>query len=102
MLEKTEQMFGNRGVGIENNPDNYADSSLTFALIEGAEQMCHAQDKHLAKLMKTYADSPSSNLRTLNLLRLQYDLDEMQTSVTLVKNVSDKVSQTITSLTQRT
>jgi hypothetical protein len=78
-----------------------ADSSAAFKVIEQAEQMCKVQDKRIASDLASYAKNRSSNGRTLDLLRLQYDLDDMQTSAALAKNIADKVGQAITSLTQR-
>ncbi|MFM0176099.1 hypothetical protein [Paraburkholderia sediminicola] len=77
-----------------------AGSSPAFRVIEQAEQLFKAQDKRIANDLASYARNGSSNGRTLDLLRLQYDLDDMQTSAALAKNIADKVGQAITSLTQ--
>ncbi|MBN3754976.1 hypothetical protein G3N95_18660 [Paraburkholderia sp. Tr-20389] len=82
-------------------PLGETENSLTLMLIANAEQMCKAQDKRIASDLASYAQNRSSHGRTLDLLRLQYDLDDMQTSAMLAKNIADKVGQAITQLTQR-
>ncbi|MEM5369489.1 hypothetical protein V4C53_26135 [Paraburkholderia azotifigens] len=86
---------------LQANPLGGADDSLAVALIERAEQIARAQDKRIASDLASYAKNRSSNAKTLDLLRLQFDLDDMQTSATLAKNIAEKIGQAITSLTQR-
>jgi len=71
-------------------------------LLESAQEICKAQDQRIAEDLDTHAKSRSSTAKMLSLLQLQYDLDDMQVSATMAKNVANQFSQALTTLTQRT
>lgn len=81
--------------------DNDAGSSLTFMMIERAEETFKAQDARVVSDMASYGRNRASTAGLLDLLHLQYDLDDMQASAMVAKNIADKVGQAINSLTQR-
>ncbi|RQH09091.1 hypothetical protein [Paraburkholderia dinghuensis] len=70
-------------------------------ILERAEEISKAQDQRIDDDLKAHAKSQSSTAKLLNLLQLQYDLDDMQFSATLAKNVANQFSQALTTLTQR-
>lgn len=81
--------------------DGDARSSLTFMMIEREEEAFKAQDARIAGHLASYEKNRASTAGLLDLLRLQYDLDDMQASAMMAKNIADKVGQAINSLTQR-
>ncbi|WP_206001916.1 hypothetical protein [Paraburkholderia aromaticivorans] len=81
--------------------DNDAESSLTFMMIERVEETCKAQDARIDSDLASYGRNRASTAGLLDLLHLQYDLDDMQASAMMAKNIADKVGQAINSLTQR-
>ncbi|MFM0054175.1 hypothetical protein PQR64_01030 [Paraburkholderia phytofirmans] len=81
--------------------DNDAESSLMFRMIERAEETCKAQDARIVSDLASYGRNQASTAGMLDLLHLQYDLDDMQASAMMAKNIADKVGQAINSLTQR-
>lgn len=81
--------FGNQ----ENSP------LLNF--LEQAEELCKLQDKHIDHDLHAHSRSRNSTARMLNLLQLQYDIDDMNFSATLAKNVANQFSQALTTITQR-
>lgn len=70
-------------------------------LLERAHEICKAQDRRLADDMKAQRNSRSPTARLLGLLKLQYDLDDMQLTATMAKNVSTQIGQALNTLTQR-
>jgi hypothetical protein len=78
-----------------------SDSSLMFQAIERTEAMCKVQDQRIANDLHAYGTHRASTAKLLDVLQLQYDLDDMQTSAMMAKNIADKFGQAITSLTQR-
>ena len=80
--------------------DNAANSPF-LRVLEGAEQIGKIQDKRVSDDLKAHAKSRSSTAKMLNLLQLQYDLDDMQVSATIAKNIATQVGQALNTLTQR-
>jgi hypothetical protein len=79
-----------------------AESPLGVRMLERTQELFKAQDSRIASDLEANANSRSQTAQMLSLLQLQYDLDDMQVSATMAKNVADKVSQALTTLTQRT
>jgi hypothetical protein len=80
--------------------DNTGNSPF-LQILERAEEISKAQDRRIADDLQTHAKSRSPTAKLLNLLQLQYDLDDMQFSATLAKNIANQFSQALTTLTQR-
>ncbi|NKJ45232.1 hypothetical protein CIC12_00405 [Burkholderia sp. SG-MS1] len=84
----------------ENTLGNTGNSPFLNAL-ERAEEICNAQDRRITDDLNRHAKSRSSTAGMLNLLKLQYDLDDMQVNATMAKNIANQFSQALTTLTQR-
>ncbi|HTH60922.1 MAG TPA: hypothetical protein VL689_12300 [Paraburkholderia sp.] len=81
--------------------DNTANSPLV-QLLARAQEICNAQERRVADDLKTHKKGRTTTAKILGLLQLQYDLDDMNFSATLAKNVANQFSQALTTLTQRT
>lgn len=79
-----------------------AGDSLFAQVLERAQEIAQTQDRRIAADLNAQAKGRSSTARTLSLLQLQYDLDDMQVSATMAKNIASAVGQALTTLTQRT
>lgn len=77
------------------------ENSLLMKIMDRAEAISNAQDKRIESHMKADSGNTSSTARALHFLQLQYDLDDMQISATLAKNIAEKVGQAITNLTSK-
>jgi len=77
------------------------DSALV-RILEGMQEIAKTQDKRIADDLKVQAKSRSSTAKMLNLLKLQYDLDDMQVSATMAKNIASQIGQALNTITQRT
>jgi hypothetical protein len=89
------------GASSISMPGNAGDSPFV-KLLESANEICKAQDRRIADDLATHTRSRSSTAKMLSLLQLQYDLDDMQVSATMAKNIANQFSQALTTLTQRT
>ncbi|MEW9583594.1 hypothetical protein [Paraburkholderia sp. DGU8] len=83
-----------------NMLDNTGNSPF-LKILERAEEICKVQDRRIADDLQAHTKSRSPTAKLLNLLQLQYDLDDMQFSATLAKNIANQFSQALTTLTQR-
>ncbi|HEY1609349.1 MAG TPA: hypothetical protein VGG24_08785 [Paraburkholderia sp.] len=90
------------GQSTAASPLGDAGNSPFAQVLARAEQIAQTQDKRIAADLNAYARGRSSTARTLGLLQLQYDLDDMQVSATTAKNIASSVGQALTTLTQRT
>jgi hypothetical protein len=88
---------------IHSSTNTFGDTgnSPFLQILERAEEICKAQDRRIGGDLEAHAKSRSSTAKLLNLLQLQYDLDDMQFSATLAKNIANQFSQALTTLTQR-
>ncbi|MEX3931624.1 hypothetical protein AB4Y32_07355 [Paraburkholderia phymatum] len=84
-----------------DNPFGNAGDSLVSQMLDRAEEICNSQDKRIASDQNAYARSRSSTARLLSLLDLQRDLDHMQETAAMAKNVAEKFDQALNTLTQR-
>ncbi|WP_148654343.1 hypothetical protein [Paraburkholderia caribensis] len=89
------------GIQSPANPLEGDENSVLMRIVASAEELSKTQDRRIATDLNSRTGNQSSTARLLNLLQLQYDLDDMQISATLAKNIAEKVSQAITTLTQR-
>ncbi|WP_233868891.1 hypothetical protein [Paraburkholderia adhaesiva] len=84
-----------------NTPGDTGNSPF-IQILERAEEIAMVQDKRVADDLNMQAKSQSSTAKLLNLLQLQYDIDDMQFSATMAKNIANQFSQALTTITQRT
>ncbi|MPW16728.1 hypothetical protein GCT13_07205 [Paraburkholderia sp. CNPSo 3157] len=90
-----------RSVQSPDNPFGDAGGSLVGQMFDRAEEICKSQDKRIASDQNAYARSRSSTARLLILLDLQRDLDHMQETAAMAKNIAEKFDQALNTLTQR-
>jgi len=83
-----------------NTPGDAANTPF-LRVLERIEAIGQAQDRRIAADLNAYAKSRSDTAKLLNLLQLQYDLDDMHFSATLAKNVANQFNQALTTITQR-
>jgi hypothetical protein len=84
-----------------NASDSSGDSAFV-RILEEMQEIAKTQDKRIADDLKVQTKSRSSTAKMLGLLQLQHDLDDMQVSATLAKNIASQIGQALTMLTQRT
>lgn len=84
-----------------NAAEHRADSPFV-QLLSRAEEISKSQDRRLADDLRARAKNGTPTARMLNLLQLQYDLDDMHFSAQLATNVANQVVKAVNTLTQRT
>jgi len=78
------------------------DDSPLLKVLEQAQALSNDQDRRVADALRASVNSRSSTSKLFSLLQLQYELDDMQFNATLASGIASKLSQAVTSLTQRT